>query len=40
MIATPHISGAALDAITNHTQMFVDEILHFIHGEPLIYLAK
>lgn len=40
VIATPHISGAALDAITNHTQMFVDEILHFIHGEPLIYLAK
>lgn len=40
VIVTPHISGAAMDAITNHTQMFVDEILHFVHNEPLIYLAK
>ncbi len=40
VITTPHISGAALDVITNHTQMFVEEILHFLKGEPLIYQYK
>lgn len=40
IVCTPHIGGAAIDSITNHTQMFVDEILHFAKGEPLIYTAK
>ena len=40
VITTPHISGAAIDAITNHTQMFVEEIIHFINNEPLIYQYK
>lgn len=40
VVLTPHIGGAAADSITNHTQMFVDEIIHFAKGEPLIYTAK
>lgn len=40
IIVTPHIGGAISDSITNHTQMFVDEVLHFVKGEPLIYTAK
>lgn len=39
IIATPHIGGAAIDSITNHTIMFVDEIKSFIKGEPLLYRA-
>ena len=40
IVVTPHISGAAEEIITNHTLMFVDEILHFAKGEPLIFTAK
>lgn len=40
IVLTPHIGGAAEEIITNHTLMFVDEILHFAKGEPLIFTVK
>lgn len=40
VVLTPHLGGAAEEIITNHTRMFVDEVLHFIHDEPLIYAVK
>lgn len=40
LVMTPHIAGAAKECIANHTQMFVDDILNFVYGRPIINLAK
>lgn len=40
LVMTPHIAGAAKEIIANHTQMFVDDIISFIEGRPIINLAK
>ncbi|MDY0257690.1 NAD(P)-dependent oxidoreductase [Gudongella oleilytica] len=34
-VVTPHLAGATYDAIDNHTDQLVRDVLHFINGEEL-----
>jgi len=39
IVVTPHIAGATVDSIVNHTQMIIGEVKRFVNGEPLLYKA-
>lgn len=39
IVVTPHIGGATVDSIVNHTQIIVGEVKRFVNGEPLLYKA-
>ncbi|WP_432453297.1 2-hydroxyacid dehydrogenase [Agarivorans sp. QJM3NY_29] len=34
---TPHIAGATIEVLSNHTKMIVDEIKRFVNNQPLLY---
>lgn len=40
LVLTPHIAGAAREIIANHTQMFVDDIISFAEGRPLVHVVR
>jgi D-3-phosphoglycerate dehydrogenase len=40
VVITPHLAGATYDAIVNHTVMLVNDVKHFISGEPLEFEYK
>lgn len=37
VVVTPHIGGATMEAITNHTKMLVSDVRRFMNGEHLLY---
>jgi D-3-phosphoglycerate dehydrogenase / 2-oxoglutarate reductase len=37
IVITPHIAGATIDSIVNHTKMVIGEVRRYINAEPLIY---
>ncbi len=37
VVVTPHIAGASIEVLTNHTKMIVGEVRRFINGEYLLY---
>ena len=37
VVITPHMSGAAIDSMINHTKIAVAEVGRFIRGEPLLF---
>lgn len=37
IVITPHLGGATVDAITNHTKMIIEDLQRFIKGEKLLY---
>lgn len=39
-VVTPHLAGATYDAIDNHTEQLVRDVLHFIKGEELEFEYK
>lgn len=40
VIISPHIAGATVEVLTNHTKMVVAEINRFLNNEPLLYQFK
>lgn len=39
-VVTPHLAGATYDAIDNHTEQLVRDVIHFINGEDLEFEYK
>lgn len=37
VVVTPHMSGAAIDSMINHTKMAVAEVRRYLAGEPLLF---
>ena len=37
IVVTPHIAGATVDSIVNHTKIIIGDIRRYINGEALIY---
>ncbi|MBE6575038.1 MAG: dihydrofolate reductase [Ruminococcaceae bacterium] len=37
VVVTPHIAGASIEVLTNHTRMIVGEVRRFLQGEQLLY---
>lgn len=37
VVVTPHIAGASMEVLTNHTKMIVGEVRRFVRGEHLLY---
>ncbi len=37
VVVTPHIAGASIEVLTNHTKMIVGEVRRFVNGEHLLY---
>lgn len=37
MVITPHLGGATIEAITNHTKMIIEDLKRYLKGEKLLY---